>query len=646
MSSKRIRGPIEADGSYIKLESGAVTEVTLQAGANLASATFTLPSATDTLVGRATTDTLTNKTIDGDTNTVQDLPVTAIKTVLGDANKALVRDSSGVPTSALILNANIDASAAIALTKLAALNASIVPVTDGSGKLTSSSVTPTELGYVSGVSSAIQTQINAKAPINNPTFTGTASGTFSGNLTGDVTGNVSGTAANITGTAAIPNGGTGQTSKTAAFDALAPTTSKGDLIVHNGTDNIRVPVGSDGSVLTADSSEASGYTFTAPLTNPMTTPGDVIVGGVAGAATRLGIGAADTTFKSDGSTASWGKIVNANVDAAAAVARSKLASGTADHVVINSGTGAFSSEAQLGIPRGGTGQATASAAFNALSPMTGVGDVIVGGSSGAGTRLPTSLLGDVTAEIGSATVVMTVAAPCVVTLVSHGLKLGQKVYLTTTGALPTGLSASTTYYAYPQNADTFSLATTRANAFAATLITTTGTQSGTHTLFYKGLVIAPESRRGYEGGSAITGGNVGEVIESAAIASTTANTTEGDVTNASITLTPGSWHIFFSVTAYYETGAVAGNVGRTMVCLTNSANTHIGKTERVVVVKTQTAAAVEGHSCLAASYPVDISVPTTYKLRLRRTDVSGTGNGGVLVSAGAYDATFYAVRRT
>src|SRR5574343_119030 len=65
------------------------------------------------LVSAASTQTLTNKTIDGDNNTVQDLPVTAIKTVLGDANKALVRDASGVPTSAYIVNANIDAAAAI-----------------------------------------------------------------------------------------------------------------------------------------------------------------------------------------------------------------------------------------------------------------------------------------------------------------------------------------------------------------------------------------------------------------------------------------------------------------------------------------------------------------------------------------------------
>lgn len=59
----------------------------------------------------------------------------------------------------------------------------------------------------------------------------------------------------------IANGGTGQTTATAAFDALAPTTTKGDLSVHNGTDNIRVAVGTDGYPLIASAAAASGVAW-------------------------------------------------------------------------------------------------------------------------------------------------------------------------------------------------------------------------------------------------------------------------------------------------------------------------------------------------------------------------------------------------
>jgi hypothetical protein len=75
--------------------------------------------------------------------------------------------------------------------------------------------------------------------------------------------NTTGTASNVTGTVAIANGGTGQTTATAAFDALSPLTTKGDLIAYDGTDGVRLPVGTNGYVLTADSTAASGVAWAA-----------------------------------------------------------------------------------------------------------------------------------------------------------------------------------------------------------------------------------------------------------------------------------------------------------------------------------------------------------------------------------------------
>ena len=62
----------------------------------------------------------------------------------------------------------------------------------------------------------------------------------------------------------VKQSGTGNTGWTAVgFDSLAPTTTKGDLIVNNGSTNVRVAVGTNDYVLTADSTQASGVKWTA-----------------------------------------------------------------------------------------------------------------------------------------------------------------------------------------------------------------------------------------------------------------------------------------------------------------------------------------------------------------------------------------------
>lgn len=90
-----------------------------------------------------------------------------------------------------------------------------------------------------------------------------AGGSATLDVVGNVTGNVSGTAANVTGTVAIANGGTGQATATPAFDALSPTSTKGDLIGHDGSASVRLAVGLDGQILTADSTAASGVKWAA-----------------------------------------------------------------------------------------------------------------------------------------------------------------------------------------------------------------------------------------------------------------------------------------------------------------------------------------------------------------------------------------------
>ena len=111
----------------------------------------------------------------------------------------------------------------------------------------------------------------------------------------------------VTGTLPVVNGGTGQTTAAAAFNALAPVTSTGDLIVGNGANSsTRLPIGSNGFLLSSDgttavwtAASASGVTsFSAGTTGftPSTgSTGAVTLAGTLGVANG-GTGAATLTL--------------------------------------------------------------------------------------------------------------------------------------------------------------------------------------------------------------------------------------------------------------------------------------------------------------------------------------------------------------
>jgi len=86
-------------------------------------------------------------------------------------------------------------------------------------------------------------------------------------------------------------------------------------------------------------------------------------------------------------------------------------------------------------------------------------------------------------NLKSGTVTMTIATPCVVTLTDHNLASGDTIYFTTSGSLPTNISASTKYWVTVVDDNTFKLSTSYANYVAATFIATTGSQTGAHTMY-------------------------------------------------------------------------------------------------------------------------------------------------------------------
>jgi hypothetical protein len=100
--------------------------------------TISLPNATGTIVLQDTSDTLTNKSIDSDNNTITN-----------------------------IVNADIKSSASIAFSKMENLTVSRALVSDSNGDVSISAVTSTEIGYLDGVTSSIQTQIDANTALAN-----------------------------------------------------------------------------------------------------------------------------------------------------------------------------------------------------------------------------------------------------------------------------------------------------------------------------------------------------------------------------------------------------------------------------------------------------------------------------------------------
>lgn len=102
----------------------------------------------------------------------------------------------------------------------------------------------------------------------------------------------------------ISEGGTGETSKTPAFDALAPTTTAGDTIYHNGTDNIRLAIGAANTIYQSTGSAPNWVTVATALLALLTTRGDLITRD-ASAVIRLALGAADTFLGSNGTDPSW-----------------------------------------------------------------------------------------------------------------------------------------------------------------------------------------------------------------------------------------------------------------------------------------------------------------------------------------------------
>lgn len=193
------------------------------------------------------------------------------------------------------------------------LATSITGILQGNGTAISAASTTGSGAVVLATSPTLVTPaLGTPSALVGTNITGTAAGLTAGtvttnaNLTGDVTsvGNATSLVATSNGTLttlsalttasslasvgtitsgtwtgttiAIAHGGTGQTTKQAAFDALSPLGTAGDTLYYNGTHNVVLPAGTNGYVLTMVSGEpawsatAATATWNKETFNPLT----------------------------------------------------------------------------------------------------------------------------------------------------------------------------------------------------------------------------------------------------------------------------------------------------------------------------------------------------------------------------------------
>lgn len=207
--------------------------------------------AAHVLTSASSTQTLTNKTIDGDDNTIQDLALSSLKTEAGDANAVVLRNGSGAVVSALLVNANVDAAAAIAYSKLS--------IADGD----------LSIAKTSGLQTALDGKVDENAPI------------------------------------------TGATKTKITYDAKGLVTAGADIEAADLPSGIDAAKIADGSVSNTEFQYISTLSSNAQdqidgkQADVITTQGDLIVGNGSGEAARVAIGTSGYVLTSNGTTAGW-----------------------------------------------------------------------------------------------------------------------------------------------------------------------------------------------------------------------------------------------------------------------------------------------------------------------------------------------------
>lgn len=357
----------------------------------------------------------------------------------------------------------------VAATTYGSATATPVFAVNAQGQITSvtnTTITPA-IGSVTGLGTGVATFLQTPTSANlaaavgdetgsgalvfatSPTLVTPALGTPASGIMTNVTGLPLTTG--VTGTLPIGNGGTGQTTASAAFNALSPITSVGDLILGNGTNSAtRLGIGTNGQVLTSNGTTASWSTPAANVSSfSAGTTGLTPATATTGAVTLAG-----TLVAANGGTGQSSYTVGDILYASTTTALSKLAGVATGNALISGGVGAAPSYGKIDLTttvsgilpgaNGGTGNgffavsgpATSLKTFtfpNASATVLTTNDLVTVAQGGTGVGTLTGI------AYGNGTSAFTAASAAQVVSV-----IGSTAVTNATNAVNTGITDDTT----------------------------------------------------------------------------------------------------------------------------------------------------------------------------------------------------------